>query len=96
MALIENTGRGPRAYARSLLHVSFNRIFSRFATNDDLQKADVGGGVLLDGGDGPGVMRDGVSRGCFVFYHNRVYADKRSCDRLAGGEGGVVEFAACP
>ncbi len=39
MALSENTERGPRAYARSLLHVPFRRIFPGFDTNDDLQKA---------------------------------------------------------
>lgn len=54
MALIENTGRGPRAYARSLLHVSFNRIFSRFATNDDLQKAEVVAGCCWVAGRGWG------------------------------------------
>ena len=60
MALFENTERGPRAYARSLLHVSFIRIFSGFDRNDDLQKAiGLVWGYLVAGFSG---VRGGVPR----------------------------------
>ena len=60
-ALYENTGRGPRAYARAPLHVSFIRIFSGFDRNDDLQKAiGLFWGYLVTEVSG---VRDGVSRG---------------------------------
>ena len=54
-------GRGPRAYARSILHVPFIRIIPGFERNDDLQKA-IGWvvGYLVAGVSG---VRGGVARG---------------------------------
>ncbi len=61
MALYENTERGSRAYALSLLLVPFIRIFQGFGVNDDLQKAiGLVRGYLVAGVSG---VRSGMPRG---------------------------------